>query len=121
MNNKPVHPISSIFLDQDLLLNPGNGNNQFKFDFPRQVTTTSTSRMSVSNFSVPYSWFNITQAFGNNQLAYVWFDGASNSALYPSSTQKGGTVVNITLPDGFYDLPTMNAYLQFVMVKNGHY
>lgn len=121
MNNKPVHPISSIFLDQDLLINLGSGNNQFKFDFPRQVSTTPTSRMSVSNFSVPYSWFNITQAFGNNQFAYVWFDGASTSTLYPSSSGKGGTVVNITLPDGFYDLPTLNAYLQYIMVQNGHY
>lgn len=107
---QPLHPINSIFLDQDLLVNPGYGNNKFVFQFPKQVRTTETSRMSVANFSVPYSWFNVTAALGNNKYDYLWYDGVKN-----------GEAFTVTMPDGFYDIRIMNAYLQFTMIKNGHY
>lgn len=145
--------MSSIYIDADLLVNPGvginGGNNKFTFTFGRDVTTTSTSRISVSNFSVPYSWYNITAANANNQFYYVWFDGTSgNAGVNPTNAQivlgwsavefpqagnngvnnnpvwpanQGGTLVPVTIPDGYYDMTTLNSYLQFVMQQNGHY
>lgn len=77
--------------------------------------------MSVANFSVPYSWFNITEKLGNNQIGYVWFDAASSNAGDPTSPYTTGQRFFITIPDGFYDLSTLNSFLQFNMIQNGHY
>lgn len=121
MNNTVLHPINSIFIDRELCTNQGRGNNTFNFTFTRNVTTTNTSRMSVSNFSVPYSWFNITAKLGNNTMGYVWFDATSSNAGDPDSPFATGKRYWIVIPDGFYDLPTLNSYLQFCMIQNGHY
>lgn len=115
MQNTSIHPITSIFIDQDLCTNLDNGNNTFEFKFTRAIHTTNTTRMSVANFSVPYSWFNITAGLGNNQYEYIWYDGA---VTVPA---ESGTAFTVTMPDGYYDTSTLNAYLQFTMIKNGHY
>jgi hypothetical protein len=139
MQNQPIHPINSIFIDRELCTNPNVGNNAFTFNFARTVTTTGTSRMGVSNFSVPYSWFNITAQLGNNKLGYIWYDSSTYTAAglagtfgYPPidnpqlnsflpANSSSGTQFNFTIPDGFYTLATLNSYLQFVMIQNGHY
>jgi len=126
--NQPVHKFNSIFLDQDLLTNPGKGNNTFLFTFPRTITTTADSRLSIANFSVPYSWFNVTKALGNNEFHYLWYDSTSdnNDPLYEkyqyqAGVRCGASVWKVILPDGFYTPTTMNAFLQFTMIQNGHY
>lgn len=125
--NLAVHPISSIFIDKDLCVNPGAGNNTFAFTFTRAVQTTDSSRISVSNFAVPYSWFNITEALKNNEYKYVWYDANTSCPDFPSPNNggvggvNGGTEFTVTMPNGYYDVTTMNAYLQFTMIQNGHY
>jgi hypothetical protein len=57
-----------------------------------------------------YSWFNITATFGNNVFSYNWIDGAGVATTY-----------TITIPDGLYEISTINQYLQFEFIKNGHY
>lgn len=117
-NNLPLHPISSVFLDADLLSDNNKSNNTFVFSFSNDVCTSSDSRISVSNFSVPFSWFNITAAYQNNEFKYVWFDKQTVSADFPAPT--GGTIFTVTIPDGYYDLPTLNSFLQYTMIQNGH-
>jgi hypothetical protein len=53
-----------------------------------------------------YSTFNITAAQSNNQFSYIWVDGRE---------------ITITIPDGFYDINSLNDYLHFVMIQQGHY
>ena len=119
----PVHSNSSIFLDQDLLTNFSNGNNTFVYNFaPRTVWTTPETKMSLSNFSVPFSWYNITAALQNNLIGYTWYDGGTSPGIYPiTSGGNNGTAYFVTIPDGYYDIPTLNAFLQFSMVQNGLY
>jgi hypothetical protein len=50
--------------------------------------------------------FNITQANNNNKFAYEWVDG---------------TITQITLPDGYYELEDIMAYFRDVMTSNTHY
>ena len=90
----PIHDMCSIFIDRDNCTNKGEagGNNTFVFNFPKQITTTPQSKISVSNFSVPYSWFNITARMGNNTLGYVW------------TNHDGVTVVDFVIDDGNYSL-----------------
>lgn len=105
----PLHEICSIFIDRNTCTNLDDGNNTFVFNFPKQIYTTESTRISVSNFSVPYSWFNISEKKGNNKLAYVWTDNT------------GVTTVSFTIDDGNYALSDINKFLQFKMVQNGHY
>jgi hypothetical protein len=52
------------------------------------------------------SIFNITNKFNNTSgLSYNWL----------------GTVYPVVLPEGSYSVDDLNAYLQFVMVENGHF
>jgi hypothetical protein len=55
------------------------------------------------------SWDNINSSYNNNSFSYIWYD-----ALGPATFA-------VNIPDGFYELPQLNAYLQFVMIGNGHY
>ena len=107
--NTPLHELCSIFLDRNTCTNLNDGNNTFVFNFPKQIATTDKSRISVSNFSVPYSWFNITEKIGNNKWGYVW------------TNSTGTTTVDFTIDDGNYSLNDLNKFLQFQMVKHGHY
>ena len=116
-NNNATKSLTSINLNQDLLTNLDNGNNTFNFRFTRNITTTDTSRIGIANFSVPYSWFNITAAIGNNTLGYVWYDSATSGSTYGG----GSLEVDFTIPDGYYNLANLNSYLQFIMIQQGHY
>ena len=109
-NAKPIHPIGSIFLDQSNLGESRNrGNNTFTFKFQGSIVTTDTSTISVSRFSVPYSWFNITESLGNNKFSYSWRNLDGTDTEYP-----------IVIPNGHYAVPDINALLQYEMIKNGH-
>jgi hypothetical protein len=54
-----------------------------------------------------YSWFNITSAYGNNTFSMYWNGGATELVL--------------TLPDGLYEVATINQYFQFYCIANGYY
>ena len=62
--------------------------------------------LAVASISIYYSWPNITSTYNNQSFSYTWIDG---------------TVVSVTIPEGFYTVPDINSYLQSVMVTNKHY
>lgn len=62
-------------------------------------------QVALKRFSLPYSWQNIKSSFNNNTFSYT-FDGDT----FP-----------VVLPDGMYDVVTINAGLHFVMDANNHY
>jgi len=82
----------------------GGQNNQLVYAFPQGAVNFQGNRIGLSSLSIYYSWPNINP--GNGGWSYTWIDG---------------TVINITLPAGFYDVKAMNAYLQSKMVENNHY
>lgn len=88
----------------------GTGNSTYKYDLPNGVSFKS-QQLAVASINMYYSWPNITSSttggkYNNNSFTYTWIDG---------------TVVTINMPDGFYDVSTLNAYLQSQMVANTHY
>lgn len=89
----------------------GTDNSRFRYNFPQGGYAFRNDQVAVSNLSIYYSWNNITAANQNNTFSYVWYFGAIPTA----------TTVNITVPDGFYTIPQLNAYLQSVMITQGHY
>ncbi len=129
--NLPTHSISSVFIDRDLLTNPQKGNNTFAYNFGRTIWTSSDTKVSLSNFSVPFSWYNISKALQNNLIGYTWYDngtqlgqvgyaGVQYPAL-PAPSTWVGKFFALTIPDGYYDIAALNAFLQFSMIQNGHY
>lgn len=84
-------------------------NNNVQTFAISQGTNFKDQKISLSKLSIPYSWNNITSAFGNKSISYIWTDGAGTSTH------------SITIPDGFYTISDLNGYIQFVMYNNGHY
>tara|TARA_R110000744_G_scaffold151457_1_gene264910 strand:+ start:932 stop:1813 length:882 start_codon:yes stop_codon:yes gene_type:complete len=83
---------------------PDGENNKFVYKFPNSVLFKD-DYVSLSSISIYYSWFNITSAFQNNIIQYVW----------------DGVTFTITIPDGIYEVVALNALLQYTFIQNGHY
>jgi hypothetical protein len=83
-------------------------NNKFRFDFQGGQIDLSRAKMSLSNISLYYSWFNITAAQTNN--------------VFQISFPKAAiTLYTLTIPDGSYSIDQLNAYVQFFSIQNGLY
>ena len=86
-------------------------NDTYTYKFPVGSVNFKNDQVAISGISIFYSWNNITSAttggqYNNNSFSYIWIDGSSHT---------------ITLPDGYYEITDINAYLQSQMVKNTHY
>lgn len=85
------------------------GNNQLAYQFPNSVSFPN-HEIAVQNISMYYSWVNINgTTLKNNTFYYLW-EVSSVSTPFP-----------VVLPDGLYEISTINKYLQFTMISNGHY
>jgi hypothetical protein len=95
-----------------LIVNSSNvvantNNSVYKYNFPAgNVEFSKGQKLALGSIQMYYSTFNITASQGNNQFSYVWVDGRE---------------ITITIPDGFYEISTLNDFLHFVMVQQGHY
>jgi hypothetical protein len=87
---------------------PDGQNNKLVYRFPSSTMLTD-KYISISNISMYYSWFNITQLLGNNTFSYTWVSGTTTSTF------------TIIIPDGLYGIPEINGYIQFSFIKNGTY
>ena len=97
----------TIVLNRSNLVQDGN-NNKMVYQFPGSVEFKD-SFIALSQVSMYYSWFNITQAYNNNIIQYTWRVGAVL------------TTFTVTIPDGLYEVSRLNEFLQFAMIQNGHY
>ena len=81
----------------------------YTFKFPAgSIKVGEGDKVCLNNLSMYYSWPSITSSQGNNTFSYVW----------PNDTQSPYTV---TIPDGFYTVDELNAFLQYTMIENEHY
>jgi hypothetical protein len=83
-------------------------NNKLVYKFPNSIQFKDSS-IAVQNVSMFYSWYNISANLGNNKFSY-YFPVASVMTLF-----------SVTIPDGIYDIPALNAFFQFTSVKNQTY
>jgi len=89
----------------------GTGNNTYKYDFIKgNFTIPENSEVMVANVQLPYSFYNITSAYNNNQFKLYFPTGSSTNNTY-----------TITIPDGFYTTTSLNFYLQQFCITNGLY
>jgi hypothetical protein len=97
----------TLVLNQSNIVQDGQ-NNKLVYNFPNSVLFKN-SYLAVSSISMYYSWFNITSAFSNNTFSYTWVQGATT------------TTYQVIIPDGIYEINTLNQFLQFTFIKNGTY
>jgi len=88
---------------------PDGQNNKLIYKFPNSVVFKD-SYISLSQAQMYYSWFNISKQLNNNTFSYVWINGAGVQTTY-----------TIIIPDGLYEVSTINQLLQFTFIQNGHY
>lgn len=84
-------------------------NNKLVYKFPNSVQFKN-SYIALSQAQLYYSWFNITSALGNNTFSYDWYNNLGVPTTY-----------TVTIPDGLYEIVTLNQFLQFTFIQNGHY
>lgn len=98
----------TIILNSSNLVQDGQ-NNKLVYRFPNSVQFKD-SYIALSQAQMYYSWFNITSPLGNNTFSYVWY----NAAMVP-------TTYTVVIPNGLYEIVTLNQFLQYTFIQNGHY
>jgi len=83
-------------------------NNKLVFKFPNSTVLTN-KYISISNISMFYSWFNISASNQNNTFTYTWVGGTTTNTY------------TIVIPDGLYEIPEINFFIQFQFINNGTY
>lgn len=94
----------TLIVNNTHLVNDGK-NSKFEYYFP-VPQNFKNDLIAVASLSMYNSWYNISAANKNNQFKYTWIDG---------------TDYTITMEDGNYEISSVNAFLQSIMVSNGHY
>jgi hypothetical protein len=97
--------MKTLILNSSNIL-PNTNNSKLTYRFPTSIILEKGQKLAMTSFSMYYSTFNITSDYGNNVLKYIWFDGSINT---------------ITIPDGYYDIASINNYIHSIMVENLHY
>lgn len=101
----------NIILNKSHLVNLGNGNNHLRYELPRSITFGEEDTVALSNLNIYFSWFNITAKNNNNFFQYKWFNTVNGDV---------DDIHDITIPDGFYSIATLNEYVLSVMASRGH-
>jgi len=93
-----------------LVINSSHRQSNNTYTVPL-ATNTDLNRyeVSVGNGFVYYSWYNISAAQGNNSFQLI----------IPNSGTT--TTVTYTIPDGAYNISTLNEWLEKQLVSGGYY
>jgi hypothetical protein len=102
---KNIESIYPIIINSSCYL----GGNKFRYTFPKGSVDFKNTSIAVDNVQLFYSWFNITSNYGNNTFSFDW------------PTLAGSTTYNVTIPDGFYSVNTLNTWLQNYCIANNLY
>lgn len=95
-----------------LLLNQNHvtaRSNEFQYNFPAGAARFRDNKLAISSIIIPYSWYNITAAYGNNTF----------TLNVPITNGVLNTTIAVTIPDGFYTVAGINQYIQSVLIANG--
>lgn len=99
----------------NIVLNSSNvigiNNNQYQINFINGgFSVPEGSEMSLSQVTIPYSWYNISANLGNNIIQY---------SIPTTGTTL--TTQTITIPDGFYGVNDLSIILQKSLFANNYY
>lgn len=87
----------------------GSNNNTFQYKFMNgNFKLNENAKMAISQITIPYSWYNITSLNNNKTFNITWVNAGAGMQTY-------------TIPDGFYTVSDLNAYIQQICIANGFY
>ena len=97
--------MKTIILNSSNIVQDGT-NSKFQYFFPQGGYTFKDDLIAVNSISQYFSSFNITTSYLNNSFSYIWIDGTTNA---------------VSIPNGYYSVAQLNAFLQSVLYANKHY
>jgi len=97
-----------IVLNQTNVIQDGY-NNKLVYKFPNSVPLFD-KYIALSSITMYNSWFNIMTQYNNNTFTYTWTNNLGVTTVY-----------NVTMPNGIYDIPDINKFIQFTCIQNGTY
>lgn len=89
----------------------GSNNTTYQYKFSRNMMIKDEAEMAISSITIPYSWYNITARYANNELGQIHFP--EGSGFYLAQT--------IQFDDGFYTVTDINARIQQECINQGFY
>ncbi len=98
----------TLILNKSNCINLDGNANIFEYPFA-STKKFSNAKIALSSVSLFNSFFNISPSFNNNTFSYIWY------------SLLGAQTINITIPEGHYNIEDLNAYLQSIMIQNDHY
>lgn len=89
----------------------GSNNTRYSYTFlNNSLTILDEAEIAISNFVIPYSWYNVTKAYDNMSFSFTFPTAASSGVTY-----------NFSLAEGFYLVNDITAALQQFCILNGLY
>lgn len=103
MNSQDLHR-ELLILNSSHYMNDGYS---FVYKLGRQVDFTKPgSHVALYNLAIYNSTYNISAKFGNNVYTITWIDN---------------TVINVTIPDGYYSYDDITSNIKYNMIQNNWY
>jgi hypothetical protein len=97
----------NIILNSNNVVKNNNYANQLVFNFINgSFNVKKNMKLQLISAQIPYSFFNISNYYQNNKFNIYWPRG-TNMILF-----------NVTIPDGFYSVDTLNKYIKFFCDQN---
>ena len=110
--NNAINILSNMSSAYPIIINQSNlvsgSTNTFQYNFSSNVDM-SIIDIGLSSASLWFSWPNITTSKANNQF----------SIIHP--TLAGTNTLNLTIPDGGYNISDLNYYLRYYLITQGYY
>ena len=78
-----------------------------RFNVPIKLSYDMKHELAVRTISMTYSWYNIRQSYGNNQIKY--------------SRDKGTNWETITFVDGMYSYDDIDIYIKKYLKNKEHF
>ena len=83
-----------------------NSKSTYRYNFPGVgLRLEQGDKLALSSMFLYYSWFSITEDYGNNKFTII-----INSTSY-----------NAVIPDGYYSIEDLEKYIQHFCIQNGLY
>ena len=94
-----------------IIINGDNyqGGNRFRYTFPQGSVDLRSAKIALQSINIYYSWANISWANKNNVFTLAMPEGA------------GYAYYQVTIPDGYYSVATLYAFIQNFMIQNKMY
>ena len=87
----------------------GPTNSVLQYTFVNGSFVAKNAEIALSSASIPYSWYNVSTNYNNQNFSLVFPVGAST------------TIIPITLPAGYYDVTDIQEYIQQQCIANNLY